>query len=82
MIDLSQFTVELLEAQLTDLHAEGRALKARKRAVVLALDRKRAEARAQALVDRLSDAEKKAVAQVIGATGIASGEAVGTPGAG
>lgn len=81
MSDLSQFTVEQLEAELTHLHAEGRTLKAKKRAVVLALDRKRAEARAQQLVDSLSDAEKKAVAQVIGASGIASGEAVGTPGA-
>lgn len=73
--------IEQLEQKLTEFHAQIRGLKALKREVVAALEHKRAEARAQQLVDSLSDAEKKAVAQVIGASGIASSEAVGTPGA-
>jgi len=82
MSDLSQYTVEQLEGELTGIHVQIRQIKLHKREVVAAIERKRAEARAQQLVDSLSDAEKKAVAQVIGAAGIASGEAVGTPGAG
>lgn len=82
MTDLSQHSIEKLEAELTGIHAQIREIKAHKRHVVAALDRKRAAVRAQQLVDSLSDAERQAVAQVIsGAGGIGAGGSVGTPGA-
>jgi multidrug resistance efflux pump len=73
--------VDALEAELTTLHAQHKAIKARKREIGARLEAARAAAAAAATVAAMSPAERAAVAQMLGAAGIASAEGVGTPGA-
>ena len=80
MANLSRLSIAELEAMLTDLHAQRKALAERKRGVARALDAKLVEQAARERLDAMSDVEKQALRQALRADGIQSGEAVGVPG--
>lgn len=75
-MNLEQMTVAELEAELARLTAERAALRERGLAVHAVLDRKQATERAQRTLAGLSDVERAALAQVVQAQGIESGERV------
>ena len=74
-------TVEELEAQLTQYHAQLKALKAKKREVSAQLDAALVSKAAHDKLAAMSDAERMALAQTLSAMGVAPASAVGTPGA-
>lgn len=78
--DLSNLSIAELEAMLTDLHTERKALAARKREVARVLDAKLIEQAAHEKLAAMSDTERAALRQALDAEGIASDEAFGTPG--
>lgn len=74
-------TIEELEGELHRLGEERATIRGEAKQVHVALDGKMAERDAERLAATLSDDQKRALLQKIGAEGIASEEAVGTPGA-
>lgn len=80
MADYAKMSVEQLEREIEKLMAKRAEIKAEMQAVNAVLDEKRAKEAAQAQVEAMSDAEKAALAQALGAEGIPSAEAVGEPG--
>lgn len=82
MANYEKMSVEQLEAVLTELEGQHVQIKAEKRAAGGVLGRKMIEAEAARKVAAMSDAERQALAQAIGAQAIASEEGVGVPGAG
>lgn len=70
-------SVKELEAKISDITAQQAALKQEKLAIHAVLDRKAAAAAAQAKLERMSDAEKVAMAQTLQAQGINGAEAFG-----
>ncbi len=72
--------VEELQAELARIAEARAALRTEALAVHAALDRAQARQAAAATMAGLSDVEKAALAQMILAQGIESGEAVGVPG--
>lgn len=81
MAEYGDMTVEELEAEQTRLHAEARAVQARRGEVAAVLDKRRTAEAAQRRVEGLSDPERAALAQALGVPGIQAGSQVGTPGA-
>jgi hypothetical protein len=77
---LAEMTIEQLEGVQRDLHMDFKEIKMKKRMIAAILDQQRAHAEARRKWDAMSGAEKAAVTQIIGAKGIASSSAVGTPG--
>ncbi|MGH9158188.1 MAG: hypothetical protein ACRD1K_20660 [Acidimicrobiales bacterium] len=75
-------TVKQLEAAMTKLENQHVELKQAKRAASAALQAKQTAAEVRRKLAAMSDAERAALAQAIGAVGIEGGSAVGTPGAG
>lgn len=75
-MNLEQMTVAELEAELARLTAERAALRERALTVHAVLDRKQAEQRAMRTLAGLSDVERAALAQVVQAQGVESGERV------
>jgi hypothetical protein len=73
---------EKLDAQLTKLEKQHEAIKAVKREISSRLSMLHAQAEAERKLAAMSDTEKAALAQLLGAEGIAPGSGVGTPGAG
>jgi len=75
-MNYEQMTVEQLEAELQRISGERAALKEKAVAVHAVLDRRNAEAAARRKLAEMSDVEKAALAQIVAAEGIESGEAV------
>jgi len=73
-------TPAALEAALTTLHGEIKALRAQKRAISKVLDRHAVDAEAFRKLAALSDPERAALRRLLGPEGIASEAVVGTPG--
>lgn len=80
MANLDKLSIAELEAMLTDLHTERKALVARKRDVARVLDAKLVEQAAHDKLAAMSDTERAALRQALNVEGIASSAAVGTPG--
>ena len=74
-------TREELNAQLTRLHGEVKAVQAKKRDVAKQLDALGAVDEAQAILDSVGPETRKRLAQQLGASGFDNGASVGTPGA-
>ena len=75
-MNYEQMSVEQLTAELQRINEERAALKAVAGAVHAVLDRKQAVETARRKLAAMSDVEKAALAQVVAAEGIESGEAV------
>ena len=69
-------TVEQLTAELQRINEERAALREQAMAVHAVLDRKQAVETARRKLAEMSDVEKAALAQIVAAEGIESGEAV------
>lgn len=69
-MDIENMTVAELEKINRDLSQQRNALKEQQRKVVLALDRKRAIEDAEAKVAAMPQAEKDALTQALGLTGV------------
>lgn len=79
-MDFEAMTDTELEAFIQGVDVQVQALKGQARAAHAVLDRKVAERKAAGTLASLTDIERRALAQAIAAEGIASSEAVGTPG--
>lgn len=77
---IEDLSIEQLQETLDQTNAQRDELTAYARQVAAVLNQKQALQSAQDKVAGMSDAEKSALTQVLQASGIASGEAVGTPG--
>ena len=69
-------TLEQLEARNSELNKQVMAIKEEQRGLVKTLNEARAKANAEAKIKAMSDVEKKALLQAIGAEGIDSQEKV------
>lgn len=74
-------TDEQLAARVAELNAQRDALKQEILKLVSEQNARAAQKSAQVKVDAMSDGERVAMAQLLGAHGVASSGAVGTPGA-
>lgn len=74
---MDNLTIEELESKLAEIEARRDELKTQARAIVRVLDAKRAAAAAAAKLAAMSDVERAALAQLVQAQGIASGESFG-----
>lgn len=72
---------QMSDEQLAALNAQRDALKQEILTLVREQDARAAKRNAEAKVAAMSDTERAAMAQLLGAQGVASGSAVGTPGA-
>lgn len=81
MADYDALSIEELDAELTRLWAEQKAILGQKKAVARALDKKLVVKSALEKAAKLSDAELAVLEQILRAESIESGEAVGAPGA-
>lgn len=75
-MNFEQMTVEQLTAELQRLNEQRAALREQAMAAHAVLDRKQAVATARRKLAEMSDVEKAALAQLVQAEGIESGEAV------
>ncbi len=75
-MNYEQMSVEQLEAELQRISGERAELKAQALSAHAVLDRRNAEAAARRRLATMSDVEKAALAQIVAAEGIESGEAV------
>lgn len=73
----NNLTIADLEETLAKIEGQRDALKEKARAIVKALDAKRAEAAAREKLAAMSDLERAAMAQIVKPQGIDSGEAFG-----
>lgn len=73
-------SVAELEQELATTNAQRDALAKKAKALAEALDVARATEQAQAKLAKMSDTERAALAQMLSAQGVASGEKFGTPG--
>lgn len=79
---MDEYTNEQLIDLQRALHADMKAIKAKKRAVDAELQRRSIVQSAARKLDQMSPAERAVAGQLIGqAGGVPSGESVGTPGA-
>jgi len=78
---MNQMSDEQLAARVAELNAQRDALKQEILKLVNEQNARAAQKSAQAKVAAMSDTERAAMAQLLGAQGVASGSAVGTPGA-
>lgn len=73
-------SVTELEQELANTNAQRDALAKKAKALAEILDAARATEQAQAKLANMSDTERAALAQVLSAQGVVSGEKFGTPG--
>lgn len=79
-IDYTSMDVEELEARLRDLDGAKEQIRQEMLRVHAELDRKNQDAEAAALVERMSDSQREALARAIPVQGIDASVQVGTPG--
>ncbi len=79
--DYESMSVEALDAENQRLQGQREGIREELRRLVAVRDRKAVLEAAERQVAAMGDPQKAALAQVIQAQGIASGEAVGEPGA-
>jgi len=80
-VDLKTLTTEQLQEMQCVLHGDMKAVKAQKKRVDAEIQQRAIQDEAARKLRRMSPAERAAAAQLLGASGISSGESVGTPGA-
>lgn len=79
-VDYTSMDVEELEARLRSLDEDKQEIRREMLAVHAELDRKNQDAEAAALVERMSDSQREALARAIPVQGIDASAQVGTPG--